>query len=47
MENEPEDFRLEDRDEDNAINQVRDVYGRKEGWNNESCYEYVKMELPL
>lgn len=46
IENDPEDFSLEDRDGDNAINQVRDVFVRKEGWINESCYEYVKMELP-
>ena len=31
MENDPEDFNLEDRDGDNVINQVRDVFVRKEG----------------
>lgn len=46
MENDPEVFSLGSGDEGNAINQVKDGYMREES-ETMTCYEYVKMELPL
>lgn len=46
MENDPEVFSFGSGDEGNVINQVRDVDERG-GWGEDTCYEYVKMKLPL
>lgn len=40
MENGPEVFSLRNRDEGNAINQVRDIYTREE--SETMTYEYVR-----